>query len=94
MQYRDGLRQMAETIRNTGAGISAVPIVEIAGDRRVLIENHCGVIAYGSDSISVKVKWGTICICGSGMEIAKMTREQLIISGAIDSVKLQRKGNT
>lgn len=68
------------------------PIVEIAGDKRVLIENHMGVKAYGRDKILVKVKYGCLCVCGCGLELLRMTREQLVIGGKIDGVSLQRRG--
>lgn len=67
------------------------PIVEIAGQRRVLIENHQGVAAYGAERILVKVNYGTVCICGCHLEILRMTGEQLVIFGRIDSVGLQRR---
>lgn len=72
----------------------AVPgqsIVEIAGDRRVLVENHLGVAAYGSEQILVNVTFGSICICGCNLELMHMTKDRLIIYGRIDSVKLQRR---
>ena len=68
------------------------PIVELAGDRRVLIENHFGVKAYGREKIIVKVKYGYVCVCGCGLELLRMTREQLVIRGRIDGVTLQRRG--
>lgn len=67
------------------------PIVEIAGERRVLIENHSGVKAYSGDKILVKVKYGYVCVCGCGLEILRMTKEQLVIRGRIDGVTLQRR---
>lgn len=67
------------------------PIIEVAGDRRVLIEHHKGVIQYGSDQICVKVKFGTVRIQGSCLELSQMTREQLVISGRIDAVLLCRR---
>ena len=67
------------------------PIVEIAGEHRVLIENHHGVAAYGKERILVKVKFGSICISGDNLEIARMTKEQLVILGIIHSVELQRR---
>lgn len=68
------------------------PIVEIAGDRRVLIENHFGVKEYSRERIAVKVKYGFVCVCGCGLELIRMTREQLVISGRIDAVSLVRRG--
>lgn len=68
------------------------PIVEVAGDRRVLIENHCGVKGYSREKIVVNVKYGFISVCGCGLELMRMTKEQLIIRGRIDAVTLQRRG--
>lgn len=67
------------------------PIVEIAGDSRVLIEYHRGVQAYGRERIQVGVRYGSLCICGCGLELVHMSREKLIICGKIDSVNLQRR---
>ena len=68
------------------------PLVELAGDRRVLIEHHQGVIRYGREKICVKVKYGIVAVCGCGLEMVCMTRQQLIICGRIDSVELHRRG--
>jgi sporulation protein YqfC len=67
-------------------------LVEIAGDRRLLIENHCGVKEYSRERIGVKVKFGQINVCGSCLELRHMTRHQLLISGRIDAVTLCRRG--
>ena len=68
------------------------PIVELAADSRVLIENHHGVKAYSREQIIVKVKFGCVCICGCGLEVMRMTREQMVIRGRIDGITLQRRG--
>lgn len=70
--------------------IPGLPLIEIAGERRVLIENHRGVVEYGSETIRVKVKYGQVCICGCGLELVRMTRGQLVISGRVDAVQLIR----
>lgn len=69
----------------------AQPIIEIAGDTRVLIENHKGVKAYNSGQVLVNVGYGCVCVCGCGLQLVRMTREQLVIRGRIDSVSLQRR---
>ena len=38
----------------------AQPIVEIAGDHRVLVENHRGVSAYSAERILINVSFGTV----------------------------------
>lgn len=71
--------------------VPGLPIVEIAGESRVLIENHQGVAAYGTERILVNVKFGMISICGCNLEMLHMTKEQLVIHGRIDTVGLQRR---
>lgn len=68
------------------------PIVEIAGCGRVLIEHHLGVAAYCRERIVVKMKFGFVHVCGSCLELSRMSREQLVIQGQIEGVSLQRRG--
>lgn len=72
--------------------IPGVPVVELAGERRVLIERHEGVTEYSREQICVKVCYGHICVCGRGLELSRMTKEQLVISGRIDCIKVLRRG--
>lgn len=72
--------------------IPGLPLIELAGDRRVLMENHCGVTEYGRNRIRVKVKFGQVCVSGQCLELAKMSKGQLIISGKIEGVELIRGG--
>ncbi len=75
-----------------GEPLPGLPLVELAGDKRVLIEHHCGVTQYGRCRISVKVKFGTVMIVGTGLELAKMTGKQLIVTGRIEAIQLERSG--
>lgn len=72
--------------------LPGVPLVELAGDRRVLIENHFGVREYSRERIGVKVKFGLVVVSGQGLELSRMTRQQLVIRGMVDSVSLERRG--
>ena len=67
-----------------------LPLVEIIDHSRVLVENHKGVTEYGRTMIRIKVKYGSVCVCGQNLEIARMSKGMLIISGCIDSVQLCR----
>ena len=75
------------------APLPGLPLVEISGQNRVLIENHLGVTQYGRESISVRVKFGQIRVSGCDLELARMTKEQLVITGRIDGVSLYRGCN-
>lgn len=73
-----------------GEATPGQPLIEIAGEHRVLIENHSGVTVYGCNEIHVKVKFGKICVCGRNLEMVQMTRQQLVVTGLIDNVSLCR----
>ena len=83
--------QMAARGDLPGEGIPGQSLVELLGEHRVLIEGHRGVREYCRERIGVKVNFGIICVCGSGLELAHMTAEQLVIRGRIDGITLQRR---
>ena len=80
-------RLAVEAQRNTEI-MPGQPIIEIAGNSRVLIENHSGVMGYSAERILIKVNYGCVSVCGCGLELLKMTREQLVIRGRINGVSL------
>lgn len=91
MRHREFWEQIPFSVDLPTETLPGQPLVELAGDRRVLIENHLGIIAYGSCETCVKVKYGSVQICGSCLEIAKMTKQQLVITGCIDTISLHRR---
>ena len=69
-----------------------VPVIELAGDRRVLIERHGGVTEYTNERICIRVAYGQVAVCGCGLELSRMTREQLVLASRTASVQLHRRG--
>lgn len=67
------------------------PIAEIAGTQRILIENHRGILEYSEGRIRTAVAFGSITVCGTGLELSRMTSQQLLIRGSIQSVHLTRE---
>jgi len=90
MQKLNFMQRLTDGADLQGELPPGVPVVEIAGDSRVLIERHNGMTEYSRERICVKVCYGAICICGSELELAHMTQYQLVISGRIDCVKILR----
>lgn len=68
-----------------------VPLVELAGENRILIENHKGLAAYGCNEIQVKVSYGILSICGNKLCISNMTQFRLVVAGCIDSITIIRR---
>lgn len=90
MQRKNWMERIVSAADLPDEPVPGIPLVEIAGERRVLIENHCGVTEYSPQSICVRVKFGRICVSGNGLSLARMTKGQLIISGKVDSIHLMR----
>ena len=87
-QGRYWLERLADQADLSGESLSVMPLVEIAGNRRVLIEGHRGVTQYGCDCICVRVSYGTVAVNGIDLELAQMTKAQLIIRGKIHKITL------
>lgn len=85
------MARLAECARLEGENLPGEPVVELAGDRRVLVERHRGVTQYSRETIRVKVGYGTVAIHGAGLELRHMSRESLCVWGRIDSVQLERR---
>lgn len=89
---KDILRKLTREGELQEQPLPGLPIVELAGNRRVLIENHRGVREYSRERIGVKVKTGLVVVCGQGLELSRMTRQQLVIQGTIEGVRLEGRG--
>lgn len=85
-------QRLVEDAELTAGALPGYPIVEIAGDRRVLIENHGGVKEYGRNRITVSLSFGQVSVMGECLEILRMTKQQLVICGRIDGITLHRRG--
>ena len=64
------------------------PLVEILGNKQVLIENMEGVSCYDACNIMVKVHMGFISVSGSDLELRQVSNNQLVITGTIQAVSL------
>ena len=87
----DWLQHLADKTGLESEAIPGLPILEIAGDRRVLIEHHSGVLEYRPEQIRIRVAYGTVCVTGCGLELMRMSHRQLLIAGRIDAVCLHRR---
>lgn len=85
------LAHLAETTDLPGESVPGQSILELMGDHRVLIEHHRGVQEYSREKIGVKVRFGSVTVCGCNLELVHMTKEQLVIRGRIDTVTLHRR---
>ena len=92
MKYRKGIFDRIDYVASwSEAPLPGRTILEVFGDRRILIEHHSGVTEYTGTQIRIKVSYGYLCISGSGLNLSKMSAEQLVIAGSISAVTLIRE---
>lgn len=85
---REFLRRISDPGRFFQDAVPGIPVVEIAGKRRVLIEGHQGVTEYASERIRVKMSYGSLVIQGCGLTLAHMSKERLVVVGTIQQLFL------
>ena len=67
---------------------SAISIIEIVSNHRMLIENHKGILLYNDNNIQIQTGDGAITVLGEDLELSYMSDFQIVISGRIISVSL------
>lgn len=80
-------------LRVSDMGETALPgqtLIELLNTERVIVENHKGVCLYSKEQVCIRACFGTVLITGNCLEIAKMSKEQLVVMGIIDAVTLER----
>lgn len=87
------VKEIANSIREQGNTHGVQTLVEVVGNRRVLVENHRGILGYGTEEICVGATFGSLQISGSNLRLCCMNREQLFISGQIQSISLESGKN-
>ena len=90
MRRKDMIGRMTQAASMTGEPILKQPLLELCGEHRALIEHHKGIGECSKEAVSVNVRFGIIRIEGTNLEICKMTADQLVITGSIDTVTLQK----
>ena len=71
-------------------GIPGQSVVELLGDRRVLVENHRRIIEYDLNRICLQLNCGAIQIVGCNLRLRAMTGRKLLITGKIDRIEVCR----
>ena len=88
MDRKNWSAKLGDAIDLQDAAVPGLPVIEIVGNIRVLMEHHCGVTEYGNKRIVVKMKKNMVAVDGDCLELTKMTSDQLIITGTIYGVSL------
>ena len=86
---RDNLIPISDKTELDPVKLPGVALIEICGQRQVLVENHAGVRAYDTMQVLVNKKGGSLCVCGESLRLCSMSRERLVIRGLVHSVSFR-----
>ena len=87
---REGLlEKTAELFDLPADALAGLPKVELVGDRELRIENHRGILAYGTEEIHVSGGVFIVKIAGEGLELRAMTGVELLITGQIAHIHME-----
>ena len=82
------LEKAAEAFDLPADVIAGVPRLELVGDRELRMENHRGILAYGTKEIHVSGGVFGVKICGDALELRVMNTLELLITGQISSIQI------
>lgn len=66
--------------------LGGLPRIELLGDRELRMENHKGILAYGSEEIHISGGKLVVRVWGSSLELRAMDPAQLSITGQIAGI--------
>ena len=82
------LERTAELFDLPTDALAGLPRLELVGDRELRIENHKGILAYGSEEIHISGGVFVVKVVGRNLELRAMTGLELLITGKIEQILL------
>ena len=64
-------------------------LAEVYGKDRVLVEQHRGIVSYGTECIRIGASYGFLVVEGDELRLCCMSRAQLVIRGRIQSLRME-----
>lgn len=86
---REGLlERTAEVFDLPGEVVAGLPRIEVTGNRELRMENHKGILAYGTEEIHISGGKLIIKVRGAKLELLSMNAGELRIGGMITGVDI------
>jgi sporulation protein YqfC len=67
-----------------------LPKITLIGNLQALVENHRGIIEYGTEKIRISVNAGELEVTGKKLSIRNITRDEIYLDGDITLIKYHR----
>ncbi|MBR3292821.1 MAG: YabP/YqfC family sporulation protein [Oscillospiraceae bacterium] len=78
---------LAERLQLPEEAISGAVKLTAVGDRRLLIEQHKGLLEYSGETIRVSTGRGQIVLHGANLEMDAMNQTELLVCGRLQSLE-------
>lgn len=85
----DFLDKAADILELPGEVMAGMPRITVTGCRRVLVENHKGILEYGSERIHINGGRMVLKIQGSELELKSMNSTELLVTGRIVAMEFE-----
>ena len=86
---RTGLLEKTAQVFDLPADVVAgLPRLELVGDRELRMENHRGILAYGTQEIHISGGVFGVKVCGQDLELRTMNALELLITGYITDIHI------
>lgn len=72
-----------------GTALSPRTLAEVYGMERLLVEQHRGIVSYGTESIRIRATYGFLTVEGVDLRLCCMSRSQLVIRGRILGLRME-----
>ena len=82
------LERTAELLDLPADAITNLPRLELVGDGELRMENHKGILAYGSEEIHISGGKLIVKVRGKNLELRAMNAGHLLITGTIQGLDL------
>ena len=69
--------------------VAGMPRITVTGCRRVLVENHRGILEYGSEEIQVNGGKMVLVLRGRGLELRSLRATELLITGRLSGMEFE-----
>ena len=86
-KMRDIAADLAERMDLPQDALAGETKLTVSAGTRVLVENHRGILEYGSERIALATPRGKLLIKGNRLLLDAMNKSELLISGKLISVE-------
>ena len=83
------LERTAQALDLPADVVAGVPRLELVGDNQLRMENHRGILSYGTREIHVSGGVFCVRICGEELQLRTMNATGLLVTGHISTISLE-----